>query len=164
MAYRWYEFDKSRILGLIGKVLAGNMRLRPTTLSPLLRFAAAGTLLAWLTAVAACVTHCAMGVGDSRASGTCCKERAEGTAAPAAAPSFTCLVLKSALLTGDGVTLAPPDYPVDNSLAFPGVLIAGAPPALIPAKLRETRSRDWVFAPEVSLGPAFRSLAPPLLC
>ena len=28
---------------------------------------------------------------------------------------------------------------------------------------RQVRTRDWVFTPEVCLGPAFRSLAPPSL-
>jgi len=28
---------------------------------------------------------------------------------------------------------------------------------------RQVPPRDWVFTPEVSLGPAFRSLAPPTL-
>ena len=29
---------------------------------------------------------------------------------------------------------------------------------------RQTDVREWVFTPEVSLGPAFRSLAPPFVC
>jgi hypothetical protein len=35
-----------------------------------------------------------------------------------------------------------------------------APPS---ETLRQAKPRDWVFTPEVCLGPAFRSLAPPSL-
>ena len=31
------------------------------------------------------------------------------------------------------------------------------------ASFRQAKPRDWVFTPEVSLGPAFRSHAPPFI-
>jgi hypothetical protein len=33
---------------------------------------------------------------------------------------------------------------------------------LVVPLFRQARPGDWVFTPEVSLGPAFRSLAPPI--
>jgi hypothetical protein len=52
------------------------------------------------------------------------------------------------------------------SLAFiiASLVVAFETPNLADAILtRQAPPRDWVFTPEVCLGPAFRSLAPPAL-
>ena len=61
-------------------------------------------------------------------------------------------------------------YPFSNS-AFPPILCllvlpetqVKSPALSENPSNRQAKGRDWVFTPEVCLGPAFRSLAPPVL-
>lgn len=65
--------------------------------------------------------------------------------------------------SGEAHTLVVPDFPVLYFLppvAFALDATASKPEAIFS---RQPIHGDWVLTPEVSLGPAFRSLAPPSL-
>lgn len=73
-----------------------------------------------------------------------------------------CSMLKAVALTAKPIVFG---KPACQSIPFQGVLLETR--ATLPASSSEklstcqTKSRNWVFTPEVYLGPAFRSLAPP---
>lgn len=75
----------------------------------------------------------------------------------------SCSTLKNLASTSTTLTHITPEFAVLYVLA-PFALahdaIATEPNA---SNFRETNHRDRVFTPEVSLGPAFRSLAPPFI-
>jgi hypothetical protein len=90
---------------------------------------------------------------------------------PAPAGSMTCSTLQTMLATADDgsslVSPAPAVVQPDASLLAEFFLVA-LPPHLhsdapLPGFSRQARPCDWAPTPEVSLGPAFRSLAPPPL-
>ena len=146
---------------------------RPTSLSPLLRSLAAVTLVVWLAAQMLCTAHCNFGLCHGEAEHAACHDSAqpqahhdhEDSPAPAHDDSSTtaaCLTLESALV-GDSVpAMIPPELHLLYSLA-PVVLALNAT-ATEPAapSLRRARRDNWVLTPEVSLGPAHRSHAPPV--
>jgi len=67
------------------------------------------------------------------------------------------------LVSGDVTTITAPDFPVlyllPASTLMPSVM-ANDPQA---SYFRQAKRVHWVFLPEVSLGPAFYSLAPPFI-
>ena len=146
------------------------MRLRETRLNLLFRSVAAATLCVWLAAQVLCAAHCDFGVCRGDEEHPSChgpepsqSHRDDGDSpAPAhddSSTTATCLTLKSALVSGVGPTVVPSELHVLYTLA-PFALDATA---AVPASLhsRQAKSRDWVFTPELCLGPAFRSHAPP---
>jgi hypothetical protein len=77
--------------------------------------------------------------------------------------TFACEVLKSVLVTGQTAVLVQPEFDLLYTLApFTAALTATATEPAAPIS-RDAWPRDWVFTPEVSLGPALHSLAPPFL-
>lgn len=146
------------------------MRFRQTTLRPLLRWFAAVTLLAWIGALALCQTHCL--------SGGCCDEPGEAGSHAQNSPKShhedsdapnhhdtadaSCATLKSALCSNTASLLIIPEFSSLYSLAPIMLPLDATAIELTGAFSRQTDRRDWVFTPEVCLGPAFRSLAPPL--
>ena len=89
------------------------------------------------------------------------KGEVQGPLAPEPAPTTSCSTLKTMLAGGEAPTLVAPQLQTLYLLA-PMALALDAtevqPKALFS---RQARTCDWVFTPEVCLGPAFRSLAPP---
>ncbi len=150
------------------------MRSRQTKLSPLLRSFAAAGLLVWLTAQVLCTAHCSFGVCHGKAENASCHDSAQpqphhdegDSPTPAhddSSTSASCLTLKTALVNGASLALVRPDLPVLYTLApFALALdVTATEPAA--SFYRQAQPRDWVFTPEVSLGPAHRSHAPPFL-
>ena len=147
-----------------------NLRKQTVGLRPL----ASAVLLAWLTAMAFCAAHCSLGIGRGDSVQSSCHgpaasashTEADHSSAPRdhrSESSCNCKVLKSALLTGNAPVLVPPD-PHLLCLLPPFVALYDSLPAQPQTSLlRQSWRRDWVFTPEVSLGPAFRSLAPPFV-
>lgn len=149
---------------------------RQTQLRPLLRCFAAATLLLWIVAQACCFAHCTFGVslgGSGKSSchdsaltkdqpdeggGSCCpKNRDRST-------GVICATMMKAALAGSGsVELVQPDVHLLYALA-PFVLALNVtvnePTTVF---FRQATPSDWVFTPELSLGPAHRSHAPPFL-
>lgn len=148
------------------------MSSRRTKLRPLLRWLAVLTLLVWTGAQALCQTHC---------SSSACHEESGEANCPAEKASdshhgdenspdhqdgsadASCDTLKSALSGNAASPLVTPEFSLLYALA-PTALTLDAtaiePSACI---LRQADRRDRLRTPEVFLGAAFRSLAPPVL-
>jgi hypothetical protein len=150
------------------------MRLRETTLSPLFRCFAAVTLLGWLVAQVLCAAHCSLGVGHGDGEHASCHGSPPTTShhddgeSPTPAhddsdATASCLVLKFVLPNGNALTLVHPEFHQLYTL-LPFALTLDMTVTEPEASFsRQAQPRDWVFTPEVCLGPAFRSHAPPLL-
>lgn len=139
------------------------MRLARTTLSPVLRLFAALTLVAWMTAASFCLVEC---VGShSETAGVQPAADVTGQSHDSDKrdhhdQSF-CASLRSIALMSPERVLARTDFGLTFALNFvstaPSIAFA-QPEAAAP---RQPPDCHRVFTPEVSLGPAFRSLAPP---
>lgn len=127
-------------------------------------------LVVFVAAQAACFVHCHFGGGHGDAAKPSCHgasmAKAHDGHNPAAptvpASSIPCATLKSLLAGGDAYTLVLPVLqPIDFvPLSFDALNASEHESNL--AHSRQAKTRDWVFTPEVCLGPAFRSLAPPV--
>jgi hypothetical protein len=144
------------------------MVARRTTLTPLLRSLAMATLLCWLGAFVLCATECSDGDSDHQAGQM---EMAASHSANGSMPDSdnhskhddsACQTLKTFAPTSSQLALAKPDFGFC-------ILSFASPPQTVTIALIETSiSRqppddELVFTPEVSLGAAFYSLAPPVL-
>ena len=144
------------------------MASRRTPLNPLLRLLAAGTLVCWLGALALCSTECFEGDSDHHAGQ---KEIAASHSDAQPTPDSenhsghddsVCDSLKTLVPTAHNNILSKPDF------GFCFLSFVSLPQALTVAEnetlvSRQPPDREFVFTPEVCLGPAFRSLAPPVL-
>ncbi len=130
---------------------------------------AALTLLVWMVAHVLCFAHCNLG-GTHAAAETptlaqsgCCPKSAASTDAEKNQPTTSCLTLKNTLHTGK-TTLA---SLADLSVVLPSTvfLISATTLADESADFLVTPSKaaEPVTTPEVCLGPAFRSIPPPVL-
>ena len=139
---------------------------------PVFRWLAAVTLFVWLGAQALCQTQCLFGECHSEstradhhttevASAHHTGEHAPQPDNPQDDTEAACLTLKSALTSGGTPTLVAPHFPVLYTLAALAAELDVADIELAASFSREARLREWVFTTEVSLGPAFRSHAPP---
>jgi len=146
------------------------MRLCETRLNPLFRSVAAATLCIWLAAQALCAAHCDFGVcqGDEEHPACHGPEPAQShhedgdSPAPAQNDSSTtaiCLTLKDALVSGSGPVPVPAELHVLYTVPPLALDVTATEPASLHS--RQAKSCDWVFTPEVCLGPALRSHAPP---
>ena len=150
------------------------MPSRQTKLSPLLRSFAAAALVVWLAAQVLCTAHCNFGVchGDSEHAschdGAAPQPHHDDGDSPApvhddSATTAACLALKSALVGGGASTLVQPQLFVLYTLPPLALALEVAVAQLTAPFSRHARPCDWVFTPEVSLGPAHRCHAPPFL-
>ena len=144
------------------------MASRRTPLNPLLRLLAATTLLCWLGALALCSTECFEGDSDHHAGQ---KEIASSHSDAHPTPDSenhsghddsACVSLKTLVPTAHTDLLPKPDF------GFCFLSFVPLPQTLTVAECeapvsRQPPDREFVFTPEVFLGPAFRSLAPPVL-
>ena len=146
------------------------MRLRQTTLSPWLRSLAALALLVFIVAQAFCFAHCNFGASmtmtekSSAGHAAASKPMAGGSCCPKPhgnSEGAVCVTLKSALVSSDATTLVQPDFQLLHTPAPLTLDMTAVEPTA--SFSRQAKLRDWVFTPEVCLGPAFRSLAPPFV-
>lgn len=139
-------------------------------LSPLLRSAGAFVLLVYVAAQTLCFLHCNFGRGlcDSGQSSCVstgstegCHTESKSSSPCAPSQTATCVTLKNALFDGNTSPLIIPQFSdiyllprcalaLDATTVKPGTIV-----------LRHTKHTEWVLTPEVCLGPALRSLAPP---
>jgi hypothetical protein len=134
-----------------------------------LRFFAAGVLILFIAAQSLCVIHCATGGGhgDVASSSPCgrdcgSKGAASGPCDPSESPS--CTTLKTLFSNGALLALDLPDFYVVSAL-LPVTLFTDAllTETRVEGIFRQTEWANRVFTPEVYLGPAIRSNAPPFL-
>ena len=144
------------------------MASRRTTLNPLLRWLAAATLVCWLGALALCSAECFEGDSDHHAGE---KEIASSHSDNDSTPDSdnhshhddsACASLKTLVPTAHNDLLPKPDFGfcVLSFISLPQALDVAYSEAPIS---RQPPDREFVFTPELCLGPAFRSLAPPVL-
>ena len=156
-------------------VVLGNrifMGLCQKFLCPWLRSVAAVTLLSWVAAAILCTAHCSIGISSDDSQQASCHASAsphhdeDHSPAPAhddSSASAACLTLKSAMANGDAPAPVHPDFHLFYILAplkFALDVTTTEPATLV---LRQARLREFVLTPEMCLGPAFRSHAPPAL-
>lgn len=150
---------------------------RQRKLKPVLRICAALMVLVWIVASGFCSAESLLGhpeLGGEHHSNQAAHHEDE------AAPSSTdadhshdsdqhkdgdhscCASLKATPQSGGSANLTKLDFPKSFSLSF--LWLAQALTSVCPevSVLRQPPGRKWVFTPEVCLGPAFRSHAPPL--
>ncbi len=138
---------------------------RKRKLKPVLRICAALSLLVWLAAIIACSTECR---GDSHS------ESAMDQVASSSSQSHDsdkhdshddsiCVSLHSICPTSPSPVLAKPDFGLAFTLDFISAAQLIAPTQLEATVSCQPPDLDKVFTPEVCLGPAFHSLAPPVL-
>ena len=148
------------------------MRLRQTTLSPLLRSLAALALVVFVVAQAMCFVHCNFGGGHGDKAQPSCHGSPQHAAShdgdddstpSAPSPTTACSTLKTMLAGGDAPSLTA--FQTHTLYLLPSVALALDATETRPQAAfgRQAHSREWTFTPEVCLGPAFRSLAPPFV-
>src|SRR5438445_11298110 len=141
------------------------------TLNPILRWFAAVTPLTWIGAQALCQAHCLFGACHDEQDDTSCNAVASEVPQPGdddhgAQPydhdaDASCLTLKSALTSNGTAPLITPQFSLLYTLAPLALTLDATTVEPVAPLSRQARLRDWVFTPEVCLGPAFRSHAPP---
>jgi hypothetical protein len=146
------------------------MGLRRTKINPGFRLLAAGALFMFVAAQVLCFAHCSLGESRGEVTQGCCQAKpvplcdGDSSSTPATQdpmPLSTCSTLMNAVWDSASAKVVIPELPL-LYVATLNILAPTAPePDLIYS--REPWPAGWVFTPEVSLGPAHRSLAPPLL-
>jgi hypothetical protein len=145
------------------------MRSRQTRLRPLFRWFAAATLLVWIGAQALCQTHCCIGTcHDEPGEANCHAQNTpdshhddENTPDHHDSADASCATLKSALSSSASSPLIIPEFSLLYTFAPTTLVLEAAAIESAGSFSHQINRRDWVFTPEVCLGPAFRSLAPP---
>lgn len=136
-------------------------------LQPFWRVAALIALIGWITAFAICSAHCALGqtshLGESGSEalppchGGPTSKNSDSSSEKAT--SF-CITIKSLFSEATQLVLQPPDALALFQPAF--AFLCAPDSAALPAEIsRPSRPPDFLFTPEVYLGPAFRIHAPP---
>lgn len=153
------------------------MRFGQRQMSRVFRLMAAIALVGWLGATTFCTLAgsgflIAQSVGSTKVAcaeaGKCAKhcdkESPSSPSKPACPPGNNiCSVIKTALLGGPAAELIPPTVSVLYTLPLVALALGSQLDQPTTSVFRQARLRDWVFTPEVYLGPAFRSHAPPSL-
>ena len=150
------------------------MSSRRTNLRPLLRWFAVLTLLVWTGAHVVCRAHCLTSECQDELTSSSCNEATASESHhtdehapqphhPERSADASCDTLNSALTGHATALLVAPEFPLLYTLA-PTALTSDAT-ALEPTASfsRQADRRDRLLMPEVFLGAAFRSLAPPVL-
>lgn len=146
------------------------MSLPKTTLNPLIRSFAAIALMAFVAAQTLCFIHCHLGNPTSASVIPSCHPSAAQNACPGTCSDSTsnsppntaaCLILQHITSIAGHSDFAMPDWPALYDIHSGALLSCSQDLDLQAPSFRQATFHDWVFTPEVSLGPANRSLAPP---
>lgn len=128
-------------------------------------------LVLWTAGMAMCAAHCALGTvrlssvqlschSSSDKASACHGNDADPGESQQGSPSV-CYTLKHLFADGPQLQLTIPELPVfDTAVIFEAITLCSEP--VLSTRLRQQQTPEWVFTPEVSLGPALRSLAPPI--
>ena|SRR5688572_4862886 len=140
-------------------------------ISPAMRGIAALVLVCWSVALATCFHFCATRGCDrivtAKAESSCeahCAKKNSNQQQESESPcgDSTCFTKKPLAAEKNVARVDQPSL-ILAFLTAPLVLAFELPEDADATFSRQALPRDWVFTPEVSLGPAFRSLAPPAL-
>jgi hypothetical protein len=142
------------------------MASRRTTLKPFLRFVAAGMLMVWIAAVTACSTEC---LGENSHSESthigqvAADNQSHDSNKQDSHDDSLCASLHSVCPTSPSLGFAKPDFGLAFTLDFIStaqLVTLAQPKASVSSQPPDD---ELIFTPEVSLGAAFYSLAPPSL-
>ena len=148
------------------------MGLRQTRLGPLVRSFAALAFLAFIAAQTLCFLHCHLGGGHGNSTPSSCHGGAStqgchkgGGPHPPPGPSLStvCYTLKNQLTSSISPTVVVREFCVLYLLTPYALALEATAIGSDVAFARHANDYDWVFTPEVCLGPASRSLAPPFV-
>jgi hypothetical protein len=145
---------------------------RQPKLKPALRLCAALSVLIWLSATSYCSLEFLIGhpEGEHHAGQAATHDAAQSHGESGhsqdsdnngSSDESCCSTLQAPPLTAGTPVLLKPDFGKLASFHFlwlARTLTLDAPETTPP---RQAQHRDWIFTPEVSLGPAYRSHAPP---
>lgn len=146
------------------------MNSRQTRLRPLLRWCGVVTLLAWLGAQTLCQADCLFGACHDEADETGFHVTAASHSHQGDEPASnhkehgddaSCATLKSALCGNTTPSLLAPEYSLLYTLAPTAFTLDATTIKLAASFSRQTDRRNLTFTPEVCLGSALHSLAPP---
>ena len=143
---------------------------RRPTLSPLLRLLAAATLLVWLAALVFCSVDCCAGNFDCQpghhdeqaAASHHDHDQAPDSDNHSGHDDSVCDSLKTVVHTANNNLLLKPDFGF-YVLSFVSLAQSSTVAQMETPGSRQPADREWLYTPAVYLGPAFRSLAPPVL-
>lgn len=143
------------------------MKLRQTTLSPLLRSVAAVVLLSWVAAVAVCSTRClhesSTPEADHMGQASAAHSDSHDSDKDCNHDDSFCAALHSLTPQTCGAVFIKPDFAALFVADFtPAASLLEAMTADAPIS-RQPPDRERLSTPVVCLGPAFRSQAPPVL-
>lgn len=132
-------------------------------LKPVLRICAALMMLVWIAATGFCSVEHFFGHAESEvASASATADHSHDSDKHDDSEHSCCDSLKATAQLGGSTVLNHPDFGKlfsPDFLLFAQTLTFVQPEAPVS---RQPPNRQWVFTPEVCLGPAFRSHAPPL--
>lgn len=142
------------------------MRLRRFQFARLLRVVAALMLVVFFAAETLCFFHCKFEAGNGArptpachvAAGESCHANGAASTAGEPAGAAPCPALKNMVAGSAPLSIGHPELAVLYVQAPFAPLVFSRSDMLM---FRPAKPSDWVFTPEVYLGPAFRSLAPP---
>jgi hypothetical protein len=155
-------------------LMSASTKFRPVrttaNISPAMRVIAAVVLVCWSVALAICWHHCATGACNSNGKTAknaqpSCHAHSGDSESDGSQPNTaqnSCFAKKPFSGKLDLASVSAPTL----HLAYANALLVVEYELPNPNEAvlsRQSRSREWVFTPEVCLGPAFRSLAPPVL-
>ena len=145
-------------------------RSQKTKLIPTIRICAAMSLVVWLTALTFCSASCFL--GDSHCQPSHRDEQATAShhdhdQAPdsdkhGGCNDSVCDSLKTVVHSTSGNFIFKANFSLAYVLASASLAQALTVSQSETPIFRQAWRRDWVFTPELYLGPAFRSLAPPV--
>jgi hypothetical protein len=144
------------------------MRSSQTAMNPLFRSLAILTLAVFVAAEVMCFVHCHFGGGHGNAAEASChgatsSEPGHDEDGPIPSATASCFTLQNLLTTSGALTLVVPEFPSLYTVAPVALALDTTATELTASVSRPAWPRNWVFTPEVYLGPALHSLAPPLL-
>ncbi len=151
------------------------MNARKNTFSPIIRFAGVVALVVYAFAQISCFSHCNLGGSGSSAchgdrveakphcqGGKCGGASGTSSSTDIPLPVSVCVTLKNPFSSTDDTSILPPNA-ISHFTALTVASFELALPKSDSAVSRQGELIDWFATPEVSLGPAFRSQAPPVL-
>lgn len=131
-----------------------------------MRLVAGLVLMAFVSASALCFAHCNTGFtwGKKHAS---CHGHAKGSSRDpgqnGSRSSMACILFKAVALGSGAANISSPDLHLIAFIHSALPVLPVDPPLENPSGTRHGKAPEFIFTPEVYLGPALRSLAPPSL-
>ena len=137
---------------------------RQYRIRPMLRICAAVSLVIWIFAFTFCSSECLIGHSDAdhTEQASAANGQHDSDKHDTHDDSF-CISLHSFAPCSTSTVLVKPDFHLAYTLDFVSTARFVATDETETPRFRHARWREWVFTPEVCLGPAFHSLAPPFV-